>query len=73
MKEWFLAFWKKHGENILFLGAALVMAVSCYCFTQDLKETGKTVIIGILMYVYNHARSQDNQKQTGGSNEAKAE
>jgi len=61
MKEWWIKFLTKHGDRIVYLVAALVMACAFMWF-PDLKESGKTILIGIAMLAYNKARSTEKEK-----------
>lgn len=62
MSKWFFKFWQRHGDRIIFMTAALVMATAFY-FTVDLKETGKTILIGVAMLMYNKVRSSEKEPE----------
>lgn len=62
-KEWLDEFWKKHGERLVFTGMVLGLAGG-FWFLPDLKESAKTLFIGIAMLYYNKARG-------GGGGEGK--
>lgn len=60
MKEWFEGFWKTHGSWIVLVVCTAVPAVG-FMFVEPLQETGKTVLIGILMILFNRISSNDNK------------
>ena len=62
MKKWAMRFWNRHGERTVFLSGALIMATA-FLFFPDLEETGRTVLIGIVMLLFNKARSPEDREQ----------
>lgn len=62
MKQWMVQFWKKHGERLIFMILAGTMAI-IFWFMPDLKESGKTILIGLAMLCYNKARSGEEAKE----------
>lgn len=61
-KNWFKRFWDYHGDRIIFVGLSLAIAAFLFRFVPDMKEESKTVVIGIMMLLYNYARS-NNEKE----------
>ena len=57
MKQWGRRFWKEHGDRIVFMSTALILSIVFYFWMTELKETGKTILIGLAMLCYNKARS----------------
>jgi len=60
MKIWAVKFWKKHGDRVVFLSLAMSLA-GAFMFFPDLKETGKTILIGGAMLLFNKARSPERE------------
>lgn len=57
--DWLKKFWGKHGERLVFLSIAVIMAVA-FWFMPDMRESGKVILIGAAMLCYNKARSGVN-------------
>jgi len=62
MKKWWGSFWPKHGDRLIFGGLALAMA-AVFMGLPDLKDSGKTILIGVAMLCYNKARSGENTEE----------
>ena len=72
MKEWFVQFWKKHGERNFYLGWTTLYGV-CFVFTGVHWETqlgdksgilvgaGITLLIGAAQLCFNKARSPEKE------------
>lgn len=52
MSEWFDGFWKTHGTFIVLIVCTLLLAAG-FMFVESLKETGKIVLTGVLMVLFN--------------------
>ena len=64
MKEWWMAFWKKHGERWLHLGGAILMSVGFILSDiEELKSAGYATLIMILGILVNKARSPEKREQ----------
>ena len=52
MREWTIDFWKTHGTFIVLIICTLLLAAG-FMFVEPLKETGKIVLTGVLMVLFN--------------------
>ncbi len=56
--EWFKRFWTDHGDRLVFMSLAATGAIAMMGSGSDkLVSAGEVVLIGVLMLVYNYARS----------------
>ena len=53
---WFTEFWKKHGERMVFMLIAFVLALVFWFGFPDMQGEAKTILIGIAMLCFNKAR-----------------
>ena len=56
-KGWSIRFWNDHGDRLVFMGIALLLALFLYYLMPDMKAEAKVILIGIAMLCYNKARS----------------
>lgn len=61
MKEWFVGFWKKHGERTIFISWLLILA-TIFMFIPELKDLGISIFGMIAGILLNKARSPENKK-----------
>ena len=58
MGEWSIRFWTEHGDRLIFMFIAALIAVAFMLSgLGELAEAGKVILIGIAMLCYNKARS----------------
>lgn len=62
--KWWIGFWKKHGERLVFLILANTLAGVLLGFKLITVDEAKVIFIGSAMLLYNKSRSAN-----GGSNE----
>lgn len=63
--EWFKRFWQDHGDRIIFLGSAFVIAIVLYFASEDMQGEAKAVIVGVMMLLYNKARGTIANNKNG--------
>ena len=57
--EWSVQFWKKHGERMVFMLIAFVLALVFWFGFTDMQGEAKTIMIGIAMLCFNKARGRN--------------
>ncbi len=56
--EWFKRFWADHGDRLTFMGLATTGSIAMMGSGNDkLVSAGEVVLIGVVMLLYNYARS----------------
>jgi hypothetical protein len=61
MKTWFLEFWNRNGDRLVFTGMSLGLAGILYYV--GMKEAAKTILVGCAMLYYNKARGVNGSGQ----------
>ena len=63
MNTWTMEFWKKHGERMVFMLIAFVLALVFWFGFTDMQGEAKTIMIGIAMLCFNKARGNNGGGQ----------
>jgi len=64
MKPWGVRFWEDHGDRLIFMAAAFVIAIALRILVPDLKGESNAVIVGVMMLLYNKSRSTPKQEES---------
>ena len=58
MKEWLNAFWKDHGDRLVFMGIVTIFGVAFILL--KMTGEGKTLLVAVATLALNKARSKPN-------------
>lgn len=58
--KWFLGFWDKHGERLIF--AILALALATVFYNLGMQAEAKTIYVGIAMLFFNKTRGTNEPK-----------